>query len=320
MLVPHQSPDGDAMGACLGLYHFLKKIDQNPQVISPTDYPRYLKWMPGIERVWIYARESAPADRLLERADLIFYLDFNTVSRTHKMREALVRSQAAVVLIDHHHQPDTFSYVYSDVGMSSTCEMVYHFISKLCSLESIDKEIATCLYTGIMTDTGSFRFSGTSPTTYRVAADLVERGADGNEIHERICDGYTVQRINLLVAALQNLKVLAGYNTAYIVLWSEELVKNNYQRGDAEGFVNYALALAGIRLAALFVEDRERGRVKISFRSKGGFSVCELASQYFNGGGHTNAAGGISERGMSETLAYFESLLARYRGLLYAHP
>ncbi len=317
VLVPHQNPDADAIGACLGLCHFLKKIGQSPQIISPTDYPRYLKWMPGIERIWVYKRESAASDRLLEGADLIFYLDFNTVSRTDAMRESLMRSPAAVVLIDHHHQPDSFPYVYSDVDMSSTCEMVYHFISKLGDLDSIDEKVATCLYTGIVTDTGSFRFSGTSPTTYRVAADLVERGADGPGIQERICDSYTIQRVNLLRLALKNLKVLAAYHTAYIALQAEDLARNNYQSGDTEGFVNYGLAIKGIRLAALFVEDRARGRIKVSLRSKGNFSVCELARQYFNGGGHTHAAGGISERSMSETLAYFEDLVAKHRGLLY---
>lgn len=309
VLIPHRSPDGDAMGACLGLYHFLKKLGHRVQVISPTDYPKFLKWMPGADRVWVYEQREAEAHRLLEQADLLFYVDFNTLHRTDTLREALRKSQAEVVLIDHHPDPDTFSYNYSDPKMSSSCEMVYHFIAKLGYRECIDAEIATCLYTGIMTDTGSFRFSNTTPSTYRVAAELVEHGADNAAIHQHTCDGYTPQRIALLGLALQNLTLLPDYNTAYIALSSEDLLKHHYQRGDTEGFVNYGLAIRGVKLAVLFIEDRERAFIKISFRSRADFSAQVLARDYFNGGGHAHAAGGISRKSLPETLAYFKSVL-----------
>lgn len=312
VLIPHRSPDGDAIGSCLGLYHYLRNIGQAPHVISPTDYPKYLKWLPGSKDVWIYEKQEADAKRIVQGADLIFYLDFNTLHRTDKMRQVLLESTAAVVLIDHHPQPDSFTYMYSDPQMSSTCEMVYHFISKLGGQEQLDAQVATCLYTGLMTDTASFRLPNTSATTYRVAADLVARGADNAQIYQLTFDSYTPQRINLLGVALKNLHILPEYSTAYIALSSEELLKNNYQRGDTEGFVNYGLAIKGIKIAVLFIEDQERGIIKISFRCRAGFRVDTLAREHFHGGGHLQAAGGISHKSLSATLSHFKSLLKTY--------
>ncbi|MCB0427705.1 MAG: DHH family phosphoesterase, partial [Mangrovimonas sp.] len=237
--------------------------------------------------------------------------------RIGAMQAALEKAEATFVLIDHHQQPDAYAtFVYSDVSMSSTCEMVYHFISNLKDVDKLDNVIATCLYTGIMTDTGSFRFPSTTATTHRVAAHLIELGAQHSEIHNKIYDSNSWSALQLLGCALSNLKVLPEYNTAYITLSSEELDKHNFKKGDTEGFVNYGLSIKGIVLAVIFIENKQEGIIKISLRSKGDFSVNELSRQHFNGGGHTNAAGGKSDLPLNDTIEKFISILPSYKNAL----
>lgn len=314
VIVPHRGPDGDAMGASLAMWHFLKDKGHNPRVIVPNNYPDFLKWLPGTEEVIIYENEQERSNQLIADADLVFTLDFNELNRAGIMVQPLIDSQAVFVMIDHHQEPSDYAnHTYSDATMSSTCEMVYHFLKKLRAGNHISAEIATCLYTGIMTDTGSFRYSSTSSLTHRVVADLIDKGAENWKIHNKVFDTNSEKRMQLLGTALSNLKVMPEYKTAYISLSQEELDRHDFRKGDTEGFVNYGLALEGIIFAAIFIENKQEDIIKISFRSKGEFSVNAFARQNFEGGGHINAAGGKSKLSLKETLERFESLLPQYK-------
>ncbi|TYB77047.1 DHH family phosphoesterase [Bizionia myxarmorum] len=317
VIVPHKNPDGDAIGSTLGLYHYLKMHNQDAVVIAPNDYPEFLKWMPGEDTVLKYDSNTANCDMLIENADVIFTLDFNALNRTGDMEQALKASKGLKIMIDHHQQPDDYAtYMYSDVRMSSTCEMVYNFIDMLGDKALINPDIATCLYTGIMTDTGSFRFASTTSETHRVTAHLIESGAEHSEIHNAVMDANSFERMQLLGCALTNLKVIPESKTAYISLTQDELNHYNYRKGDTEGFVNYALSLQNIIFAAIFIEDKQNNIIKISLRSKGDFSVNEFARSHFEGGGHTNAAGGKSDLNLQETVEKFISILPSYNEAL----
>ena len=312
VIIGHRNPDGDAMGASLGLYHYLKKKGHTPTVVVPNEYPNFLHWLPGSDTTYRFDWQNSQSQRAINASEIIFLLDFNALHRVgHDMQNTLESYQNDFMLIDHHQQPDEFTYMYSDVEMSSTCQMVYHFIEKMQDLDLIDSNISTCLYTGIMTDTGSFRFRSTTSLTHRVIADLIEKGAENDRIHSNVYDSSSYGRLQLLGQALRNLKVLPAYKTAYITLTQEEKLVNNFKKGDTEGIVNYALSIQGVVMAAIFIEDKEQGIIKISFRSKGTFSVNQFARQHFNGGGHDNAAGGKSDLSMEETIYKFNKLLPK---------
>ncbi|MEO2051198.1 MAG: bifunctional oligoribonuclease/PAP phosphatase NrnA [Allomuricauda sp.] len=316
-IIPHKNPDGDAMGAALAVYAFLKDKGHEANVISPNDYPKFLKWMPGNDAVVNFERENQKAHQLLQDADLIFTLDFNDLSRVGQMETALKQASADFIMIDHHQQPGDYAKVtYSDVSMSSTCEMVYNFIDFLGETDNITKAIATNLYTGIMTDTGSFKYRSTSSKTHRVVAELIDKGAENMEIHQHVFDTNSPSRLHLLGVALSNMVILSEYRTAYITLTQDELDAHDYKKGDTEGFVNYGLTLENIVFALIFIENREEGIIKISLRSVGDFSVNEFARAHFNGGGHTNAAGGRSDLSMDETVARFQEILTNYKSEL----
>lgn len=317
VIVPHKNPDGDAIGSSLGLYHYLKQYQHNITVIAPNDYPSFLKWMPSEDAILHYDTHTENANTLIAKADIIFTLDFNALFRTGDMENVLSASKALKIMIDHHQQPDTYAtYMYSDVSMSSTCEMVYNFIEFLDDLDCINANIASCLYAGIMTDTGSFRFPSTTSTTHRVIANLMDKGANNAAIHNAVYDTNRYERLQLLGTALSNMKVLPEYNTAYITLTQKELDTFNFQKGDTEGVVNYSLSLKGIVFAAIFIENTQEQIIKISLRSKGEFSVNEFSRAHFNGGGHTNAAGGRSHLGLKETVEKFISILPDYKNAL----
>ncbi|WP_318342650.1 DHH family phosphoesterase [Flagellimonas baculiformis] len=317
VIVPHKNPDGDAMGSCLALYGFLKGMGHTTHVIAPNDYPKFLKWMPGNETVINYEWETQRAQRLLDESSLIFTLDFNDLSRVGQMESALKQAKADFIMIDHHQQPGDYATVtYSDVSMSSTCEMVYNFIDFLGGAERVTKEIATNLYTGIMTDTGSFKYRSTSSKTHRVVAELIDRGAENMEIHRQVFDTNSPSRLHLLGVALSNMVILPEYRTAYITLTQEELDAHDFKKGDTEGFVNYGLTLEDIVFALIFIENKEEGIIKISLRSVGDFSVNEFARNHFQGGGHDNAAGGKSDLGMEETIEQFRTILKTYKSRL----
>ncbi|WP_417885591.1 DHH family phosphoesterase [Zunongwangia sp.] len=320
VLIPHKGPDGDAMGSTLGLMHFLKNKGHHATVIVPNDYPHFLKWLPGNDEVINYEEKKSEADNLIDNAEIIFTLDFNDLSRCGNIQEKLETAKAVFIMIDHHQQPNDYAdYMYSDPEMSSTCEMVYHFIEKLRAKSKITPEIATCLYTGIMTDTGSFRFSSTKPSTHLVAADLIEKGANNSLIHQNVLDTNSENGLQLLGVALQNLKVNKEFQTAYITLTQEELNTHHFKKGDTEGFVNYGLSIQGIIFAAIFIENKQENIIKISFRSKGDFSVNKFARAHFNGGGHNNAAGGRSDLSMNDTVVLFNQILLDYKDELQKH-
>jgi len=314
VIVTHKNPDGDAIGSSLALFIYLKKQGHNVQVIVPNEYPDFLKWMPQNESILIYEKHKTKANQIILKAELLFTLDFNAYARAGDMQEILEKATAPFVLIDHHQQPDNYAkYTYSDTAICSTAQMVYHFIEFMDGLDVLDKEIATTIYTGIMTDTGSFRFRSTSSTTHRVVADLIDHGADNAFIHESVFDNNSAEKIKLLGVALRNLKIIPEYRTAYITLSQHELDANHFKKGDYEGFVNYALSVENVILAAIFVESKEDGLIKISFRSKGRFSVNKFARNHFEGGGHDNASGGKSNRSLEDTISYFISKLHAYK-------
>ncbi|MBJ7879310.1 DHH family phosphoesterase [Gelidibacter salicanalis] len=317
VIVPHKNPDGDAMGSTLGLLHYLTKYNHKATVIVPNDYPDFLKWLPGDDQVIIYESDRMNAESLIAQADIIFTLDFNALHRSGNMETPLEDSKAIKIMIDHHQQPDGYAkYKFSDVAMSSTCEMIYHFINMLDDAADIEHHIATCLYAGILTDTGSFRFPSSTSTTHIVAAELIDKGADHSEIYNAIYDTNSFERLQLLGVALKNLKILPEYRTAYITLTQEELNAANFKKGDTEGFVNYGLSIKNIIFAIIFIEHKQEGIIKISLRSKGDFSVNEFSRENFGGGGHTNAAGGKSDLSLNETVEKFISILPSYKHTL----
>ncbi len=314
VIAGHKNPDGDAIGSCLGLYFFLKGEGHSPTVIMPNDFPDFLKWMPGVDEIIVFEKDVEKSNECISEADLIFTLDFNSLDRVGNLQEPLEQSNAKFIMIDHHQQPADYpDATYSDVSMSSTAQMVFHFIQALDKEERLTYEIAVNLYTGIMTDTGSFRFSSTTPTTHRVVAKLMEAGADSAEIYQNVYDTNSPDRMKLLGVALKNMHILPEYHTAYITLTQKELDQHNFKKGDTEGFVNYALSIKDIYFATIFIENKQENIVKMSFRSKGSFSVNDFARAHYNGGGHINAAGGKSSQSLNKTVKEFISILPRYK-------
>jgi phosphoesterase RecJ-like protein len=313
-IIPHRGPDGDAMGSTLGLYHFLLKNNHQPTVIAPNDFPNFLAWLPGSETVKIFEKDTENCTKILEEAELIFTLDFNAFHRTGEMEHTLDKLTAPFIMIDHHEKPhDYAAYSYSDTSFGSTCEMIYNFILFLNKKEDIDKTIATCIYTGILTDSGSFRFPKTTGNTHRIVAELIDLGVENTEIPVLLFDNSSYSRLQLLGRALQNMKILSEYKTSYTSLTQDELDSFNYVKGDTEGIVNYGLSIKDIIFTAIFIENKDENIIKISFRSQGGFDVNQFARDHFNGGGHINAAGGRSEVSMEETLKKFENLVIKLK-------
>ncbi|MEN8139561.1 MAG: bifunctional oligoribonuclease/PAP phosphatase NrnA [Bacteroidota bacterium] len=310
VIIPHKNPDGDAMGSSLGLYNYLKNGGHNPTVLSPTPYPKFLQWLPGNETVEIFDENEQSKIDLISQAEVIFFMDFNTLDRVEEIKPYVDNSDAVKIMIDHHQQPDSFpDFTYSDTAICATAQMVYHFLENLEDVDKIDADIATCLYTGILTDTGSFRFASTTSTTHRITADLIDKGAVNHKIHNNIYDGNTMARMKLMGVALNNLVVLPDYKSAYITMTRKELREHNFQKGDTEGFVNMALSVEGMNLAAIFIEDLENDFVKVSLRSKGEFSVNQLSRDHFNGGGHINAAGGRLDLPIGKVVEIFRDVV-----------
>jgi phosphoesterase RecJ-like protein len=322
VIVPHRNPDGDAIGASLAVYHFLINKGHQATVVTPNDYPDFLKWLPGSKEVYKFDMQNRQAKTAIDEATIIFLLDFNALHRVGSdMQNTLEDFVGTFIMIDHHQDPEPIAkYLYSDISICSTCQMVYHFLEKIDEVLSIDNNIATCLYTGIMTDTGSFRFPSTTSTTHRIVANLIDKGADNSKIYNNVYDSNSYGSLQLLGCALGNMVVIEKLKTAYISLSQDELNKYNYEKGDTEGIVNYALSLQGIIFAAIFIEDVEQQIVKISFRSKGKFSVNKFARNYFDGGGHDNAAGGKSQISLDATISKFLKILPKYKNdLLHSY-
>jgi len=317
VLVSHSNPDGDAVGSSLALYNYFLNYNHEVNVILPNNFADYLAWMKGSEKILIYNSKQKACDLLIDNADVIFCLDFNALNRVEKLEESLRKAKAKKVLIDHHLQPelDSFEYIFSEIKVSSTAELVYDFITALDNEKTIDAEIASCIYAGIMTDTGSFSYSCNYEKTYKITASLLKLGIDAEEIHHLIYDTFSENRLRLLGFCLsEKLTVINELSAAYIVLSKKELRRFNYQVGDTEGIVNYALSINNIKLAALFTE--REGKVRISFRSKGNVDVNVFARTYFEGGGHRNASGATSHLSLDETIKKFEESIKDYSEIL----
>ncbi len=310
VITMHQKPDADAMGSSLGLYHFLIQFGHTVTVISPTNWASFLNWMPGCNKVLDYEANTGKADAVIAAADWIFCLDFNILSRTKRMEEKLRKSKAELILIDHHQEPqtDVFGYGISDVAKSSTAEMIYDFIIHSGHAGKINETIGECLYAGVMTDTGSFRFPSTKASVHSMVAHLKERGLEHSHVHEELFDNFLESRFRFIGHVLLNrMEVFYEYNTALISIPQADLIKFNVKTGDTEGLVNYPLSIQGIKLAAIII-DRGEER-KSSFRSKGRFDVNTFARTYFNGGGHFNAAGGFSKEPLEEVIVKFKAAI-----------
>lgn len=316
----HQKPDADAMGSTLALAHFLKQFGHTVTVISPTNWASFLSWMPGSKEVLDYEAPNDKAATAIAAAEWIFCLDFNTLSRTKRMEEKLAAASAERILIDHHREPQTevFAYGISDTGKSSTAEMVFDFIVDSGHEDKITKDVAECIYAGVMTDTGSFRFPSTTASVHALVATLKEKGLEHSHIHEELYDNFLENRFRFFGNVLLNrMEIFYEYNTALISIPQQDLIKFDVKTGDTEGLVNFPLSIKGIKLAAIII-DRGEER-KSSFRSKGGFDVNTFARNYFNGGGHFNAAGGANKEPLEEVVAKFMKAMEENREQLSSY-
>ncbi|WP_224999384.1 bifunctional oligoribonuclease/PAP phosphatase NrnA [Cesiribacter sp. SM1] len=319
VITTHHKPDADALGSSLGLAGYLKKKGHHVSVISPTDYPAFLAWMKGNDEVIIFNEgNEARSAQLVADAELIFCLDFSSLARINELGELVRQSPAEKVLIDHHLEPEDFAkYSFWTTEAASTAELVFQLILDLGDKDLIDAEIAEALYSGIMTDTGSFKHPSTTARTHEIVADLIRAGANVHKVSKLVYDTNSLERLRFLGFALsEKLQVLTEYNTAYMAISAEELQQYQSKTGDTEGLVNYALSVQGVVMAALIVERQEA--IKISFRSIGEFSVNAFARNHFEGGGHKNAAGGVSYQSLEETVNKFVSLLPQYKDQLQA--
>ena len=309
-ITTHHKPDGDAIGSMLGLCHYLTKKGHHVTPVSPGEIPEFLAWMPGVDLMLNY--EALPNESLaaLSEADLIFCVDFNDYSRTKHLEQPLAAATQPKILIDHHLFPKpVWDYGMSIPEKSSTCEMVYDFINLCNDNALIDLDIATCLYTGLMTDTGSFKFPITTASVHTMAADLKRRGLDHTRIHEEVYDSWSEGRMRFLgYVLIEKMEVFHKYNSALIALSRKDLNLFKAQNGDTEGLVNYPLSITGIKFATLITERSDE--VKMSFRSKGDFDVSKFAREHFEGGGHFNASGGRTKLSFIETIAYFKKILS----------
>ena len=314
VITTHNNPDGDAIGSSMALYHFLKKKGHKVDAIVPNMYPQFLAWIPGTGKMVVYENESAKAQTLLAQADIVFSLDYNAIHRTGSLADILVRTEATKILIDHHIDPETesFDYCISTVDISSTAELVYNFIQNMGDLNMIDKAIAESLYAGIVTDTGSFSFSCNRKETFEVTADLISRGVDAQKLHQLIYDTFSENRLRLLGYAIDNRMIVwEEFKTALIYLTKTDLKKFDFQVGDTEGIVNYPLTMEKINQSILLTEKEKM--IRMSFRSKGHFSVNDFVRKHFNGGGHMNAAGGKSFTTIDKTIEEIKTILPAYQ-------
>lgn len=306
----HQKPDGDAMGSGVGLYNFLIQFGHKVTVISPTNWAGFLSWMPGAKKILDFEMQKEKALKALKGAEWLFCLDFNVLNRTRNMEPVIKDLKCIKILIDHHEQPQTeaFDYGESNTEKSSTAEMVYDLIINSGHAKMINKEIAECLYAGVMTDTGSFRFNSTSADVHTMVATLKGTGFDHSQVHENLFDNFLESRFRFFGNVLLNrMEIFYEYNTALIAIPQNDLIKFNVKTGDTEGLVNFPLSIKGIKLAAIII-DRGDER-KSSFRSKGGFDVNTFARKYFNGGGHFNAAGGKNTEPLEEVVKTFKKAI-----------
>jgi phosphoesterase RecJ-like protein len=303
IVTSHKNPDGDAVGSALAMQHLLKNLGKTVLTVLPDQAPDFLKWIPGYQEIMFFDENPDTCSEKIMQADLVFVLDYNHLNRVgNEMQVPLENTKADYILIDHHQQPGTFPVVtYSDTSACSTCEMVFRFAEQCGWKKHMSQAMAECIYTGIMTDSGSFRYHTVSPDTHRIVGELMLTGIDHAHIHREVYDVNLMDKLKLIGYALsEKLEVIESCSTAFIWLTKEELNRYNYRQGDTEGLVNQALSIKGIKLAAFFREGNNE--IKASFRSKGNFDVNQFARLHWNGGGHKNAAGGMSADTMAETV------------------
>jgi phosphoesterase RecJ-like protein len=307
------NPDGDALGSTLALSQALKKMGHEVYPVVPNEYPEFLQWLPGNDSVIDYYKNKEQANSIISSAEMIFFLDHNESKRGGDMNEALTASKALKIMIDHHPNPQMeVDYQISFTEASSTCELIFEFIAAIDGLSFMDKSIAECIYTGILTDTGCFSYNSSRTRTFEIAAHLLQYAIHKDEIYSRIYDNYSAQRMRLLGYCLnEKMVVLPDLSTAYMSITLEEQKRFDFATGDSEGFVNYPLSIKGISFTALFTERKDK--VKISFRSRGSFPSNVFSERHFSGGGHLNAAGGESNLSLDETIQKFTELLSAYK-------
>ena len=317
LVVSHVNPDGDAIGSSLAMCSFLKKFGIEAKVLVPNDFPGFLSWMPGAHEVLIYETETENAQEWISTAECIIMQDFNSLSRSGILHNEIGKTRVPRVLIDHHRDPDMgqFYCAWSETNVSSASELVAEIILHY-GKDYLDEKIATDLLVGIMTDTGSFAHSIYHPRTFEIVSALVEKSASYNEIHRLVYDTFSENRLRLLGYAINKMEVLDEYATAIIALSKSELDSFDYHVGDTEGIVNYPLSLKKVKMSVLITERQEQ--IRLSFRSKGDFSVHELSNKHFKGGGHTNAAGGTLNCTIEEAVEKLKSVLPEYKDLLNA--
>ena len=317
LVFPHKNPDGDAIGSCLGLALYLQKIGHEVSIISPTDFPDFLYWLPNSDQILVFSeKQRSKVKKKIHEADAFFFVDFNTLSRVYPLDVFLKFSDTFKILIDHHIDPENFDLMFSDSSAPATSVLVFRLIKKMGHLDYIDRNLAVCLYAALVSDTGSFRFSSVTSEVHMIAAYLMERGVNAGEVQDHLYSVYTQERMQLLTKALQRMKILAEYHTVYMYITSQDMENCHYQNGDTEGFVNYGLSLKNILLSVLFIEDAVKETIKISFRSKGNFDVNTFARKHFQGGGHKNAAGGLSKEDLKNTFNRFLESLSLYKDKL----
>lgn len=317
VIVTHVSPDGDAIGSSLGLWHFLESQEKTVNVIVPNAFPDFLRWMPGAKDIIRYDKYTEFANKLLNEADVICCLDFNALSRIDAMADAVAQSPARKMMIDHHLNPEAFCrIIISHPEISSTSELVFRLICRLGYFEDITKEGAECIYTGMMTDTGGFTYNSNDREIYFIISELLSKGIDKDDIYRKVYNTYSESRLRLMGYVLSNMRVYKDYNSALISLTKDEQGKFDYIKGDSEGFVNIPLSIKNVCFSCFLREDTEKKMIKISLRSVGKFPCNQLAAEFFNGGGHLNASGGEFYGTMEEAVKVFEQALEKYKPLL----
>ncbi|MBO7432158.1 MAG: bifunctional oligoribonuclease/PAP phosphatase NrnA [Salinivirgaceae bacterium] len=316
VIVSHKNPDGDAIGSGLAFYNYFTAAGKHATFILPDLMPSNLKWMPSVDKIITYKTTPAEADAAIAQADLVIMADFNSNSRMGDSLKSFEASPAKRILIDHHPFPEVrFDIAYSRPESSSTSELVYELLAALSGNYVLETDVATCLFTGIMTDTGCFNYNSSAPITFNIIAHLLESGINKDQIVDNVMNHFSETRLRMLGFSLsKKMKVLPQYQTAYIWLTKQELEAFNNQQGDTEGLVNYPLTIDGINFSALFTE--KDGLTKCSFRSRGTFPANKVASERFSGGGHLNAAGGEFHKTIGKTIYYFEKVLPEYEEYL----
>lgn len=313
-IITHYNPDGDAIGSSLAVNHYFKRLGLNSSVITPNRHPSFLNWIPGIDQVTINDENPVKSSKIISESDLIFTMDFNNLDRCGELSRKL-KEKDKIVMIDHHQLPGNYAIInFSYPNISSTCEIVYNIIENSGKLNLINKDIATCIYLGMMTDTGSFQYNGVNSKTFEIASDLLNKGIKQSDIYNKIYNENNISKLKLLGIALSNLNIIKESKTTYMFLKRDNLTGSNYEKGDTEGIVNYGLSLNKIEFSAIFIEDLEnKNLIKISFRSKNNFPCNKFANENFDGGGHINAAGGRYEGKIENAILKFKEKLKKFK-------